>query len=181
MSHKKTQEQLKAAGTFRKGRHEKRQPTGEALTSLPDPPFELSGAAKEIYQEQGVILILQGLLKQNDLRLLASYAQEMDTYITCMAAANREGIVIELPNGISTASANRKAALEALKLASQLADRLGLSPIGRRRLGVAIDPPIQGRAGQQNILDMIKNGKYQKRIDPLDALYDDPGAKFFTD
>lgn len=176
MSHKKTDSQLEASGTRRKDRHDKKQPTGEALTSLPDPPFYLSTAAKEIYQEEGVVLILQGLLKQNDLRLLACYSQEMDTYITLMEAS-KDGIIIELPNGISTASANRKAALEALKIASQLADRLGLSPIGRRRLGIAVDPPLRGREGQGNILDLIKGGKYQKKADPLDFL-EDPFARF---
>lgn len=118
------------------------------LTELPMPPFIMQDAALGIYIDEGRELLKQGL-KPTDIRLLAMYATEVATYVELMQAAQSEGIVIELPNGISTANANRKAAESALKNASALADKLGLTPIGRARLGIK----TEASNGKPDILD----------------------------
>ena len=141
MSHPKSIQAHKAAGTYRPDKADKREKPGEALNSLPAPPFALNDEAGRVYREEGEQLIAQGLLKASDIRLLAMYATEVGVYIEEMSAALEEGVVIVLPNGISTSSAHRKAAESALKLASGLADKLGLSPTSRARLGIKTEPP----------------------------------------
>ncbi len=138
---RKSDQQKQNSGTFRPGREKSKvDPTG-LLKELPMPPFELTDRALGIYIEEGNELILQGILKPSDIRLLAMYCTEVATYIELMAAAQLEGIIIELPNGISTSSAYRKAAESSLKNSSALADKLGISPIGRARLGIRDSAP----------------------------------------
>jgi P27 family predicted phage terminase small subunit len=141
---RKSNQQKRNSGTFRPDREKKVDPTG-LLQELPMPPWELSDAALRIYIDEGNELILQGILKPSDIRLLAMYCTEVATYIELMAAAQSEGIVIELPNGISTSNAHRKAAESALKNSSALADKLGISPIGRARLGIKSDSVPSGK------------------------------------
>ncbi len=142
---RKSSDDKRKTGTFRPGREKNKvDPTG-LLKELPMPPWELKDEALRIYIDEGNELILQGILKPSDIRLLALYCTEVATYVELMAAAQREGIVIELPNGISTSNAHRKAAESALKNASGLADKLGISPIGRARLGHKSDSAPSGK------------------------------------
>ena len=139
MAHKKSDEDKKISGTYRAG---DKKHFGEPLTILPKPPFELTKEGVRIYAQEGVALIEQGILKPSDVRLLAAYANEMSIYIEQSALAQETGVVIELPNGISCTSAHRRAAEQAYKLASAMADKLGLSAIGRSRLGIKnTEPP----------------------------------------
>ena len=117
-----------------KDRHAAREVSGSILEKLPPAPFELSKEAARVYREEGAELIAQSLLKASDITMLAMYATEVGLYIEEMSAAREEGVVIELPNGISTSSAHRKAAEGALKNASALADKLGLNPNSRHRI-----------------------------------------------
>ena len=141
MSHKKSVETHKKNGTYRPDRHIKNEEAGALIKVLPGAPFPLSAEAGRVYIEEGKQLIEQGLLKASDIRLLAMYATEVGVYIEEMSAALEEGVVINLPNGISTTSAHRKAAESALKNASGLADKLALSPAARARLGIKPEPP----------------------------------------
>ena len=141
---RKSENDKRKTGTFRPGREKKVDPTG-LLKELPMPPWELPDAALRIYIDEGNELILQGILKPSDIRLLAMYCMEISTYQSMMEQAQSEGVVIELPNGISTSSAHRKAAESALKNASGLADKLGISPIGRARLGIKSDSVPSGK------------------------------------
>lgn len=131
---RKTVDELKRNGTYRPDRHAGREAAGSLLKELPPPPFDLDPAGAQVYREEGKRLIELKMLKPSDLRLLAMYAMEMGVYVSEMRAAQAEGITIVLPNGISAASAHRRAAEQALKLASALSDKLGLSPAARHRL-----------------------------------------------
>ena len=157
MSHKKTPAQHKKDGTFRKDRHQTKTDTSGNLTALPPAPIPLSDEAAKIYKEEGAELISMNILRAENLRLLALYASEVAVYIEQMEKATVEGIVIELPNGISTSSAHRKAAESALKNATAIGDKLGLSPIGRARMGIKVEARTTGR--KPSILDLIKQGK----------------------
>jgi len=142
---RKHDDDKRKTGTFRPGRDKSKvDPTG-LLKELPIPPWELPDAALRIYIEEGHELILQGILKPTDVRLLAVYASEVAVYVSMMEQAQSEGVIIELPNGISTSSAYRKAAESSLKNASGLADKLGISPIGRARLGIKSDSVPSGK------------------------------------
>jgi len=132
--HRKSIEDLKKAGTYRPGRHAKREAAGNLLTELPAPPFALADNAAAVYLEEGNRLIEMKMLKASDLRFLAMFAVEMGVYISEMETAQAEGVTVVLPNGITGASPHRRAAEQALKLASGLADKLGLNPNARHRL-----------------------------------------------
>lgn len=132
--HRKSIDELKRAGTYRPDRHAKREAAADLLKELPPPPFPLTDTAAEVYAEEGRRLIEQKMLKPSDLRILAMYASEIGVYISEMQTARKEGITVILPNGIMAASAHRRAAEQALKLASGLADKLGLNPNARHRL-----------------------------------------------
>lgn len=134
MAHRKSVQELKAAGTYRKDRHAGREEAGNLLTELPPPPFELTKEAKTVYQDEGQRLIEMKMLKPSDLRLLAMYATEIGVYITEMQAARKGGLVVTLNNKMTAISQHRKAAEQALKLASALGDKLGLNPTARHRL-----------------------------------------------
>ena len=131
---RKTVDELKRDGTYRPDRHAGREAAGSLLKELPPPPFDLDPTAAQVYREEGRRLIELKMLKPSDLRLLAMYATEIGVYISEMRAAQDEGITVILPNGINAASAHRRAAEQALKLASALSDKLGLSPNARHRL-----------------------------------------------
>ena len=162
MAHKKTAEQHLKAGTYRPDRHQKLVDTTGNLTELPEPPFALNEVARAIYQDEGSQLVAMGILKPTDVRLLATYANEMAVYVEQMEAAKNEGIVIVLDNGIACTSASRKTAESALKNALAIADKIGVSMIGRSRLGIKTEVQAPTRKG--SILDLIKSGK---RHDPL--------------
>jgi len=138
MSHKKSDSDKKAAGTYRAG--DKRH-LGEPLTVLPKEPFPLNNEAHKIFIQEAVALIEQGILKQSDVRLLATYANEMAVYIEQSAKVEANGVTITLANGIECASPHRKAAESALKNASAMADKLGISAIGRSRMGIKAGAP----------------------------------------
>jgi len=160
MAHKKNVETHKKNGTYRPDRHIKNEEAGALIKVLPGAPFPLSAEAGRVYIEEGKQLIAQSLLKASDIRLLAMYATEIGVYIEEMSAALEEGVIITLPNGISTTSAHRKAAESALKNASGLADKLALSPAARVRLGV--ETPSAAAPGRINIIDYIKGGAFKK-------------------
>lgn len=113
------------------------------LTELPPPPFELSALAQRIYVEKGRYLVGLEFLKASDLDALATYANEMATYILCSREVNRqhetgqpnEGFVVQLHNKVTAPNMYRKLAETALKNALVLADRLGLNPGQRRKMG----------------------------------------------
>ena len=158
MSHKKSIEQLKREGNYRADKHKHREAeAGALLTELPPPPFALKREAAAVYRIEGQRLIGQKMLKETDLRTLAMYSVEASVYVSEMEAAQGEGITVELPNGISAASAHRKAAETALKNANALADKLGLSPAARHRIrgaGAFQDDTPKVSA----ILEMMKGG-----------------------
>jgi phage terminase small subunit len=131
---KKSISELKAAGSYRPDRHAGREvESGALLTDLPPAPVELSEEAAAIYEQEGRALVSQKMLKITDLLTLSAYALEMSVYLSEMRAAG-PGVVVELPNGISTTNAHRKAAETALKNAGALSDKLGLSPAARHRI-----------------------------------------------
>ena len=132
--HRKSIDELKKAGTYRADRHGKREAAGDLLKTLPAPAFALDDDAAQVYQEDGQRLIEMKMLKPSDLRLLTMYASEVGIYIAQMRAANDQGIVVEYSNGNAGASAHRRAAEQAFKLAAGLADKLGLNPNARHRL-----------------------------------------------
>ncbi len=138
MSHKKSEFEKKAAGTYRAG---DKKHLGEPLTTLPKEPFPLNDEAHKIFVQEAVALIELGILKQSDVRLLATYANELSIYIAQSAKAEDGGVIITMPNGIACTSPHRKAATEAFKLASAMADKLGISAISRSRMGLKSDPP----------------------------------------
>ena len=138
MQRKHPDDKIRTA-TFRKDRDSSTPDAGNVLTELPPPPFALEITALDIYLNDGKELIAAGILKATDTRLLALYASEMAAYIGLMDEVNANGLIIELPNGISTSSAYRKAAESALKNATAIADKIGISPIGRARLGLKSD------------------------------------------
>lgn len=113
------------------------------LTELPPPPFALSELANGIYLEKGRYLVGLEFLKASDLDALATYANEMATYILCSREVNRqhengqpnEGFVVQLHNKVAATNMYRKIAETALKTALVLADRLGLNPTTRRKMG----------------------------------------------
>ena len=135
MQRKHEQDKIKTA-TYRKDRDFSTPEAGNVLTELPPPPFALDVVALDIYIQDGRELLKQSILKATDTRLLALYASEMAAYIALMEQVNQSGLIIELPNGISTSSAYRKAAESALKNATAIADKIGIPPIGRARLGL---------------------------------------------
>lgn len=113
------------------------------LTELPSPPFELNGAAFEIYQKQGGYLVALEFLKASDLECLAIYANEVATYAACSKLVNtahesnepNKGFVVELKNKVTAPNQYRKLAEIAQANAAKLADKLGLTPTARRRMG----------------------------------------------
>lgn len=155
MSRKKSIEELKMSGTYRRDKHAHREhEAGALLVELPPPPFKLTAAAASVYRIEGQRLIGQKMLKETDLGTLAMYAVEFSVYVSEMEAAQNEGIVTELPNGIFAASAHRKAAETALKNANALADKLGLSPAARHR--IKGDAAFQNdRGSKPDIMDAI--------------------------
>lgn len=158
MSRKKSIEELKMAGTYRRDKHAHREhEAGALLVELPPPPFKLAAAAASVYRTEGQRLVSQKMLKETDLGTLAMYALEFSVYVSEMEAAQNEGIVTELPNGIFAASAHRKAAETALKNANALADKLGLSPAARHRIKGA-GAFQDDKAKPSHILEMMKGG-----------------------
>ncbi len=125
-----------------KGTTTKRLPL-PILTEQPPPPFELSGLALEIYQKQGGYLVALEFLKASDLECLAIYANEVATYAACSKLVNtahesnepNEGFVVELKNKVTAPNQHRKLAEIAQANAAKLADKLGLTPTARRRMG----------------------------------------------
>jgi len=164
MSRKKSIEELKKEGTYRPDKHAHREAeAGALLVELPPPPFALKREAAAVYRIEGQRLIGQKMLKETDLRTLAMYSVEASVYVSEMEAAQVEGITVELPNGISAASAHRKAAETALKNANALADKLGLSPAARHRIrgaGAFQDDTPKTSA----ILEMMKGGLKKKVV-----------------
>jgi len=161
MAHKKSTEELIKHGTFRPDRHAKQVNTSGALADLPPPPFALNETATKIYQSEGAELIREGILKKTDVRLLALYSSELSIYILQMEIVQAQGAIITLDNGISCTSANRKAAESALKNATAIAAQIGISAIGRSRLGIKTALSSQ-REKSFSILDVIKSGSLPK-------------------
>lgn len=157
--HRKSIADLKKAGTYRPDRHAHREAAGNLLTELPAPPFALTDTAAQVYEEEGQRLIGMKMLKATDVRTLAMYATEVGVYVSEMEAAQAEGITVVLPNGINAASAHRRAAEQALKLASGLADKLGLNPNARHRLKGSAAFLDDKPEGESLILQMMKGRK----------------------
>jgi phage terminase small subunit len=113
------------------------------LIELPPPPFELNGPALEIYQKQGGYLVALEFLKASDLECLAIYANEVATYAACSKLVNtghesnepNKGFVVELKNKVTAPNQYRKLAEIAQANTAKLADKLGLTPTARRRMG----------------------------------------------
>ena len=157
---KKTVSEHIRDGTYRKGRHGSPKPTGKVLDTLPEPPSNLDGTAKNIYETVGGSLIAQGVLKYTDLMMLATYAREAGIYEQESEKAAQE-IVTVLNNGVTCVSHHRRAAETALKNMVLLGDRLGLSPKARFSMA-AHAPPIDARERQRSILDLVKGGTLKK-------------------
>lgn len=154
---KKSIEEHKAQGTYRADRHGKTPATGELLKDVPPPPFPLPESAQKFYLEAGKVLIEQKLLKTSDVLSLANYAVEMGVYTDSMEQVNKQGAVIKLPNNFHAINPHRKAAENALKLATAIADKLGLTPASRGRIKGAsafVDAP--GEKKRDPILDLLK-------------------------
>lgn len=111
---RKNDQSRKLAGTFRKDRAV--QPIGEAM--LLAPPAWLSDPAKVVWSEIAEPLFEAGLTTSLDLHCLARYA-------------SAEGWRRE-----SEAKGHHVQARGYSKLAADLAERLGLSPVARQRLPV---------------------------------------------
>jgi len=154
---RKSIDEHKAQGTYRPDRHGKTAPTGELLKQVPPAPFELSKSAQKFYLEAGKVLIEQQLLKTSDVLSLANYAVEMGVYTDSMEQVNKQGAVIKLPNNFHAINPQRKAAENALKLATAIADKLGLTPASRGRIKGAsafVDAP--GGKKHDPILELLK-------------------------
>jgi P27 family predicted phage terminase small subunit len=124
----------KLNGTYRPDRHGTSAAPGALLQELPPPPLPMSRAAEKMYLDTGESLIQQQMLKDTDVLILAVFAHQMTIYSECMTALSKEGQTIVLPNGIETMHPRLKIANEALKLALQAADRLGINPNARHKI-----------------------------------------------
>ena len=155
---KKTRDELIASGTFRPDRHGKTPPSPGVLKKLPAPPFELDITAKGIWQTTGEAMIHARTLKASDIQTLAAYANELAIYQTHSALAAK-GMVVILANGVQAQSPHRKIALDAMKNAIALGDRLGLNPKNRHLMrGIADNEPT------------VSTDPFAKFLDPLDFL-----------
>lgn len=121
-------------GTYRPDRHGTSAAPGALLSELPPPPLPMSAAEKKMYLDTGTSLIEQQMLKDADVLILAVFAHQMTIYSECMTALSKEGHTVILPNGIETMHPRLKIANEALKLALQAADRLGINPNARHKI-----------------------------------------------
>ena len=147
---RKTDEELKQNGTWTASRHGQKVATGSLLEVLPDPPHHLGKNALDIYNDAGSILIAQKMLKASDIQILVLYALELAIYHKEMALANGQ-LVEVFSNGNTGISTHRKAAVEALKQATILGEKLGLSPASRSKL--------KGNVAFQN--------EATKKVDPM--------------
>ena len=149
-------------GTYRADRHGLPQTEGNHLETLPNPPTKLNDLGLYIYKVTGNALVEQKILKETDLMTLAAYAREAAMYEEQSIEAAAE-IVVVLANGVTTVSHHRKAAESALKNMVVLGDRLGLSP--KSRFGLAANvPPVNNKAKQASILDLIKGGAVASKV-----------------
>lgn len=153
---KKSADEHRANGTFRKDRHDPEPAAGNLLTKLPASPFPLAPGAQAIYKKEGENLIYSKTLKPTDLQTLAQYASEANIYIRCMEQVNAGALVVELHNGVTTGNQHRKMAETALKNMLALADRLGMSPRSRHAM-----------RGQSAFAD-----EKNEEIDPMLSLHD---------
>ena len=142
-SNKKNADAHRAAGTYRKDRHEK--PATSFLTiaplkELPTPPDTLPGGMEKDWNRVCKLLQDNGILFQTDLDMVALYVSKLWIYRKAMREVEENGLVVTTINGNGIPSdrenPNLKIAMDAAKEIRQIADRFGFSPAARSRVKI---------------------------------------------
>ena len=125
-------------GTFREDRAIENEMMPALLVGIPSPPPFLSAIAKKEWRSVCGELLELDMLHRVDLPLLASYCQEMATYIEANKNLRKEGYVlsIERQDGSSYCMPNPWASIKnkSLENALKIAGKFGFTPSDRSRI-----------------------------------------------
>jgi P27 family predicted phage terminase small subunit len=108
------------------------------MQAVPPPPSWLSRAAKAEWRKVATILTERGHLTDADLGTLAAYADAVGQLAESTTIINREGMVVETPNGLRKHPAI-SIQINARNQVRQLAAELGLTPVSRSRPSIRED------------------------------------------
>jgi P27 family predicted phage terminase small subunit len=134
MSHRKSAEEKKIAGTFRRDR-EPPPDLSAPLQKLPRPPERLSKAGRAAWRRTGQACIELGSLRHSDLDQLELLSAALGLAQECEQRINAEGLTVTSDTGVTKAHPLAPVMQAARRDAHRALQILGLSPIGRIRTG----------------------------------------------
>jgi P27 family predicted phage terminase small subunit len=141
MSHRKSTEEKKIAGTFRRDR-EPPPDRSEPITKLPRPPERLSKAGRAAWRRAGQACIELGSLRHSDLDQLELLSASLGLAQECEQRINAEGLTVTSDTGVTKAHPLAPVMQAARRDAHRALQILGLSPIGRIRTGSKKPAPM---------------------------------------
>ena len=126
----------KLRGTYRPDRAQDGEVFPDPPPDLSSPPW-LSERAREKWNQMAPMLVDQGLLTACDLDTLALYCSTWDRWRGAAENLDREGSTTTAQSGYQQISPHYTIAKNSLAELRALADRLGLNPSARTRIGVS--------------------------------------------
>jgi P27 family predicted phage terminase small subunit len=117
---------------------------GDPAAKPPMCPGWLSAGAKREWRQLATDMVRQGVLVSWDLALMATYCQLYGDYVEAQKQVNEHGPIIRTPRtGLPMANPFLAVARKAREGLLRTAPELGLSPVARARLQLALAPPIR--------------------------------------
>ncbi len=130
---RKTDQQKKLEGTFRKDRSAGNTISYTAITKVPDAPDEFDDVAKGVWKTICAELIKTGIMEAIDIYNIQVICINMSIYHKCL---NKMGdqFVVDTGTGSTKTNPLFTTANQALTMANQLAAKYGFSPTDRMKL-----------------------------------------------
>jgi P27 family predicted phage terminase small subunit len=138
-NHRKSNEQKRLAGTYRKDRDVK--PTaGERLTEAPEAPDAMSRGAVQEWEALAPVLVKLGTICRGDLRAFEQLCETLATANALQSVIEAEGILLKMGNGAYKTNPAQKSLEVARAQAMRMYDQFGITPKARNYVSAAPNP-----------------------------------------
>jgi P27 family predicted phage terminase small subunit len=135
-NHRKSNEQKRLAGTYRKDRDVK--PTaGERLTEAPEAPDAMSQGARQEWKALAPVLVELGILTRGDLRAAEQLCETLATANALQAIIAAEGVLLKMGNGAYKTNPAQRSLEVARNQAMRMYDAFGITPKARGYVSAA--------------------------------------------
>lgn len=124
-------------GTVRKSRVLQNEVTVQLVSSIPEPPDDLSAEAKKTWRNVCDELKANGLLATVDLELVQAYCNEMSMYREAVRQIKKTNPLVKSPSGYPMINPWQTIRKQSLKSAMDLGQLFGLTPSARTRIPAA--------------------------------------------